>query len=61
MVTEILVTLKGPDSILGIYNQLASGKTFEQAFQSEFDSSWDEALPYISNAISAQLTKQVKS
>jgi hypothetical protein len=61
MVTEILVTLKGPDSILGIYKQLASGKTFEQAFQSEFDSSWDEALPYISNAISAQLTKQVKS
>ena len=61
MVTEILVTLKGPDSILGVYRQLASGKTFEQAFQSEFDSSWDEALPYISKAISAQLIKQVKS
>jgi hypothetical protein len=61
MVTEILVTLKGPDSILGVYKHLASGKTFEQAFQSEFESSWDEALPYISKAISAQLSKQVKS
>ena len=36
MVTEIFVSLKGPDSILGIYKHLASGKTFEEAFQNEF-------------------------
>jgi hypothetical protein len=61
MVTEILVALKGPDSILAMYKNLASGKSFEEAFQSEFAISWNEALPYISRAISAQLTNQVKS
>lgn len=61
MVTEILVALKGPDSILAIYKQLAGGKTFEEAFQNEFTISWNEALPYISKAISAQIHKQVKS
>ena len=61
MVTEILVALKGPDSILAMYKNLASGKTFEEAFQSEFAIPWSEALPYISKAISAQLTNQVKS
>ena len=61
MVTEILVALKGPDSILAMYKNLASGKTFEEAFQSEFAISWNEALPYISKAISAQINKQVKS
>jgi hypothetical protein len=61
MVTEILVALKGPDSILAIYKNLASGKNFEDAFQSEFGVSWNETLPYISRAISAQITNQVKS
>jgi hypothetical protein len=61
MVTEILVALKGPDSILAMYKNLANGKTFEEAFQSEFAISWNDALPYISKAISAQLTNQVKS
>ena len=61
MVTEILVALKGPDSILAMYKTLATGKSFEEAFQSEFVISWNEALPYMSRAISAQLTNQVKS
>jgi hypothetical protein len=61
MVTEILVSLKGPDSILAIYKALGNGKTFEQAFEGEFGVEWNTALPSISKAISAQLNQQVKS
>jgi len=61
MVTEILVTLKGPDSILSVYKSMSSGKTFEEAFENEFGMAWIKALPYISNTIAAQLNQQVKS
>jgi len=61
MVTEIFTSLRGPDSILDIYKLLADGKTFEQAFQIEFRTSWREALPIISKVISAELRQQVKS
>ena len=61
MFTEIITSLKGPDSILAIYKSMANGNTFEQAFEFEFGKSWEEALPYISKAIAAELSQQVKS
>jgi len=61
MVTEILISLKTADSVMNIYKYLGEGKTFDQAFQKEFGISWAEALPYISRAIAAQFSQQVKS
>jgi len=61
MVTEILVSIKTADSVMNIYKYLGEGKTFDQAFQKEFGITWAEALPYISRAIAAQFSQQVKS
>jgi len=61
MVTEILISVKSADSVMNIYKYLGEGKTFDQAFQKEFGITWAEALPYISRAIAAQFSQQVKS
>jgi hypothetical protein len=61
MVTEILISIKSSDSVMNIYKYLGDGKSFEDAFRSEFGTSWAEALPYISKAIAAQFSQQVKS
>jgi hypothetical protein len=61
MVTEILISIKSADSVMNIYKYLGEGKTFDQAFQKEFGITWAEALPYISRAIAAQFSQQVKS
>jgi len=61
MVTEILISIKTADSVMNIYKYLGEGKTFDQAFQKEFGITWAEALPYISRAIAAQFSQQVKS
>jgi hypothetical protein len=61
MVTEILISIKSSDSVMNIYKYLGEGKSFDDAFKSEFGTSWADALPYISRAIAAQFSKQVKS
>jgi hypothetical protein len=48
---EILVALKGPDSLGEIVVAMSAGKTFEEAFQATYGSSWGEALPKIAKAI----------
>jgi hypothetical protein len=61
MVTEILISIKSSDSVMNIYKYLGEGKSFDDAFKSEFGTSWTDALPYISRAIAAQFSQQVKS
>jgi hypothetical protein len=61
MVNEIFTAIKGPDAAMNIFKRLGQGQTFPSAFQSEFGTTWAEAVPYISRAISSQLSLKIKS
>ena len=55
LVTEILVALKGPDSTLDLYKQVASGKSFSEGFKTIYGKPWSEAAPLIAKVINLQL------
>ena len=61
MVNEILVSLKGPESVMNLYLDSGNGMTFVDAFQKEFGMPWSDAINYISQAIEAELKQSVKS
>ncbi len=61
LVNEILVDIKGPDSILNLYKDVGSGQTFQEAFQKEFGIAWSEACPVIAKTISDEIQKNIKS
>ena len=50
-VCEILVALKGPTAILEIWSDFIQTKDFNKSFKNIFGISWNEAQPYISEAI----------
>jgi hypothetical protein len=55
MVNEILVDVKGPDSVMKMYQDVGNGSSFVQAFQTEFGMPWSQACPLIASAVSAEL------
>ena len=60
MVSEILASIKGPDSLIKLYADIGSGKSFVEAFQGIFGLSWAEACPIISEAIAIGLKQGIK-
>jgi hypothetical protein len=60
MVSEILASIKGPDSLMKLYSDIGAGKSFVEAFQGIFGLSWAEACPIISEAIAAELKQGIK-
>ena len=54
-VIEILVALKGPDSIIEMNSQMAAGADFDSAFKNVYGSDWDYARPIIAKTISANM------
>ena len=61
MVNEILVSIKGTDSVMNLYKDSGNGMSFTDAFQKEFGMPWSEAINYISEAIAAELKQGIKS
>jgi len=61
MINEIFTALKGPDSVIHIYENIRAGQTFVQAFQNVFGTSWAEASPYITQAICDEIQNKVNS
>ena len=59
MVNEIFSALKGPDSVIHIYEDMRAGQTFTQAFQNVFGTSWAEASPYIIQALNDEIQQKV--
>lgn len=51
---EILVALKGPGSIIGFIEYMATGKTFEEAFQHIYGISYETAKPIIARIVADQ-------
>jgi hypothetical protein len=52
---EILVALKGPDSLIAIYEYMATEKTFEQAFAAVYGISYEEAKPILAQIVADQI------
>ena len=52
---EILVALKGPDSLTEVYEYMGTGKTFEQAFENIYGISYEAAKPIITSIMVDQL------
>jgi len=55
MLVEILVAIKGPDSVMQVFSQSVNGDGFESAFQKIYGSSFQSVLPTISRTIALQL------
>ena len=60
MATEILASLKGPDFIMKLYEDVGGGQTFVDAFKKEFGIAWSDACPLIASAISSELSRGIK-
>jgi len=55
MVTEIMVSLKGPESILEQNKYMASGMTYQQAFEKVFGISWADGVKVIAKVLAKQI------
>jgi hypothetical protein len=54
-IIEILVALKGPDSLIDVYEQIATGKSFSRAFELVYGISYEEAKPIITSIVVDQI------
>jgi len=54
-IIEILVALKGPDSLIEVYEYMATEKTFEQAFEHIYGISYEAAKPIITSIMVDQI------
>ena len=50
-ISEMLVALKGPTIFTQLDNLMAQGKSYDQAFQSIFGTSWESAQPTIAKIL----------
>jgi hypothetical protein len=54
LVTEIMVSIKGPESIMEQYKLVASGMTYQQAFEKVFGISWADGVKIIAKVLAKQ-------
>ena len=50
-----LVAIKGPDTLIDIYEQMGKRLTFDQAFKNTYGVEWSYALPILTKAVHANL------
>jgi hypothetical protein len=50
-----LVALKGPDTLIDIYEQMGKRLSFDQAFKNTYGVEWSYALPILAKTIHANL------
>ena len=55
MVTEIMVSLKGPECITEQYKLVASGMSYPQAFETVFGISWEQGVKVIAKVLAKQI------
>jgi hypothetical protein len=55
LVTEIMVSIKGPESIMEQFKLVASGMTYQQSFEKVFGISWTEGVKIISKVLAKQI------
>jgi hypothetical protein len=53
-VVEILVALKGPDSMINMFDEIGQGRRFDQAFEKVYGISYESAKPIIARIVAEQ-------
>ena len=53
MINEIFAALKGPNAQMELYKKVASGKSFDEAFEEIFDAPWKLAVPVIARVLAS--------
>ena len=53
---EVMVALKGPDSLTALYEYMATEKSFEQAFEHIYGISYEKAKPILASIVVDQIT-----
>jgi hypothetical protein len=54
-IIEALVALKGPDTLIDMYEQMGKRLNFEQAFKNTYGVEWSYAIPILAKTIHANL------
>jgi hypothetical protein len=52
---EALVALKGPDTLIGMYEEMGKKLTFDQAFKNVYGVEWSYALPILAKTVYTNL------
>lgn len=55
LASEILVSLKGPDSVIEMLEKISKGDNYATAFEKVYGIAWKEAVPLISKVIAKEL------
>ena len=55
MVSEIMVAIKGPNSIMEIFKLMGDGVTFKESFSKVFGVQWDSAISAITKVLAEQI------
>ena len=58
IVEEIFFALKGPDISMKLMRDVATGMTWPEAFEKNFETSWNETLPILSEALVKKIKQQ---
>jgi hypothetical protein len=56
-VVEALVAIKGSDTLLQMYAQMAKNISFAEAFKNTYGVEWDYAIPILAKTIFANLNE----
>ena len=52
---EVLVALKGPDTLIGMYEEMGKKLTFDQAFKNVYGVEWSYAIPILAKTVYTNL------
>ncbi|CAB4575173.1 MAG: hypothetical protein F2555_04875 [Actinobacteria bacterium] len=55
---EILVALKGPNSLLELNSEIGMGMNFAQAFEKVYGISWNKAVPILAKVVSSDIAQR---
>jgi hypothetical protein len=55
---EILVALKGPESLLDLNSELGTGMSFAKAFENVYGISWIKAVPILAKVVSSDIAQK---
>jgi hypothetical protein len=55
LASEVLASLKGPEGVMQLFRDVASGKSYEEAFKGIYGFSWSDAVPIMARTISAMI------
>jgi hypothetical protein len=57
---EVLVALRGPESLLNLYREYLKSDSFDVAFEKIYGMTWTKAYPYLTDAVYGSITSTVK-